>query len=203
MIYENICELSLCFSLLLLQDHIAYSYNTPAYIDSDSLSSSSQYQEYQDSPSPSSDRGGRKDRDSLPLAPLSGTTHQHICTPNMEVFSVVSKLLIHTHTHTYESLSPHIYIPFPLGRKEEGAFVPVPVRDAPDSIDAELHLVGPVLLRHVPVLLPKQGAPGAAVGPAQGQSQDHDLPEDGAGAEELQPHRRDQEGEAEAHLQVR
>ncbi|XP_070695984.1 transcription factor Spi-B isoform X1 [Pempheris klunzingeri] len=52
-------------------DHIAYSYKAPAYIDSDSQSSGSQYQEYQDSPSPSSDRGGRKDRDSLPLVPLS------------------------------------------------------------------------------------------------------------------------------------
>ncbi|GLD46144.1 transcription factor Spi-B isoform X1 [Lates japonicus] len=52
-------------------EHITYSYGGPAYIDSDSQSSSSQYQEYQDSPSPSSDRGGRMDRDSLPLAPLS------------------------------------------------------------------------------------------------------------------------------------
>ncbi|XP_040007950.1 transcription factor Spi-C [Xiphias gladius] len=52
-------------------DHIAYSYEPPAYTDSDSQSSSSQYQEYQDSPSPLSDRGGRNDRDSLPLAPLS------------------------------------------------------------------------------------------------------------------------------------
>ncbi|XP_071332437.1 transcription factor PU.1 [Trachinotus anak] len=52
-------------------DHIAHSYEAPAYIDSDSQSSSSQYQEYQDSPSPSSDRGGREDGDSLPLAPLS------------------------------------------------------------------------------------------------------------------------------------
>ncbi|KAL7398995.1 hypothetical protein ABVT39_018274 [Epinephelus coioides] len=60
-------------------DHIAsYSYETPAYIDSDSLSSSSQYQEYQDSPSPLSDRGGRKDRDSLPLAPLSGKRKERL-----------------------------------------------------------------------------------------------------------------------------
>lgn len=58
--------------MCLLQEHIAYSYDPPAYIDSDSQSSSSQYQEYQDSPSPSSDSGGRKDRESLPLAPLSG-----------------------------------------------------------------------------------------------------------------------------------
>lgn len=59
----------------LLQDHIAYSYEAPAYIDSDSQSSSSQYQEYHDSPSPFSDRGGRMNRESLPLAPLSGYTY--------------------------------------------------------------------------------------------------------------------------------
>ncbi|XP_070695986.1 transcription factor Spi-B isoform X2 [Pempheris klunzingeri] len=59
-------------------DHIAYSYKAPAYIDSDSQSSGSQYQEYQDSPSPSSDRGGRKDRDSLPLVPLSGKRKERL-----------------------------------------------------------------------------------------------------------------------------
>ncbi|XP_068588628.1 transcription factor Spi-B [Cebidichthys violaceus] len=59
-------------------DHIAYFYEAPAYIDSDSLSSSSQYQEYQDSPSPLSDRGGRNDRDSLPLAPLSGKRKERL-----------------------------------------------------------------------------------------------------------------------------
>ncbi|XP_076596856.1 uncharacterized protein LOC143326805 isoform X3 [Chaetodon auriga] len=57
-------------------DHIAYSYEAPAYTDSDSQSSSSQYQEYRDSPSPSSDRGGRKD--SLPLAPLSGKRKERL-----------------------------------------------------------------------------------------------------------------------------
>lgn len=93
--------------------------------------------------------------------------------------------------------------PLPLfSRKEEGASVPVPVRDAADAIDAKLHLVGPVLLWHLSVLLPKQGAPGAAVGPAKGESQDHDLPEDGTGAEELLPHRRDSKGEEEANLSV-
>ncbi|XP_038579525.1 transcription factor Spi-B isoform X2 [Micropterus salmoides] len=55
-------------------DHISY-YVGPAYIDSDSQSSSSQYQ---DSPSPSSDRGSRKDRDSLPLAPLSGKRKERL-----------------------------------------------------------------------------------------------------------------------------
>ncbi|XP_029291424.1 transcription factor Spi-B [Cottoperca gobio] len=59
-------------------DHIPYSYEAPAYIDSDSLSSGSQYQEYQDSPSPSSDRGSRNDRDSLPLAPLSGKRKERL-----------------------------------------------------------------------------------------------------------------------------
>ncbi|XP_035512139.1 transcription factor Spi-C [Morone saxatilis] len=54
-------------------DHIHCSYEVPAYIDSDSQSSSSQYQEYQDSPSPSSDRGG-----SLPLAPLSGKRKERL-----------------------------------------------------------------------------------------------------------------------------
>ncbi|CAB1424335.1 unnamed protein product [Pleuronectes platessa] len=52
-------------------EHITYSYEAPAYIDSDSQSSCSQYQEYQDSPSPSSDRESGKDRDSLTLAPFS------------------------------------------------------------------------------------------------------------------------------------
>ncbi|XP_023280994.1 transcription factor PU.1-like [Seriola lalandi dorsalis] len=59
-------------------DHVAFSYEAPAYIDSDSQSSSSQYQEYQDSPSPSSDRGGREDRDILPLAPLSGKRKERL-----------------------------------------------------------------------------------------------------------------------------
>uniref|UniRef100_UPI0037E890A3 transcription factor Spi-B n=1 Tax=Semicossyphus pulcher TaxID=241346 RepID=UPI0037E890A3 len=57
-------------------DHVSYSYEAPRYIDSDSQSSSSQYQEYQDSSSPSSDRGGRKD--SLPLAPLSGKRKERL-----------------------------------------------------------------------------------------------------------------------------
>ncbi|CAK6951533.1 transcription factor Spi-B isoform X1 [Scomber scombrus] len=61
-----------------LQDHIAYSYEAPVCIDSDSQSSSSQYQEYHDSPSPSSDRGGRNNRDSLPLAPLSGKRKERL-----------------------------------------------------------------------------------------------------------------------------
>ncbi|XP_026223859.1 transcription factor Spi-B isoform X2 [Anabas testudineus] len=59
-------------------DHIAYSYEAPTYIDSDSQSSSSQYQEYQDSPSPLSDRGGREDRHCLPLAPLSGKRKERL-----------------------------------------------------------------------------------------------------------------------------
>ncbi|XP_029012012.2 transcription factor Spi-B-like [Betta splendens] len=59
-------------------DHIAYSYEVPAYIDSDSQSSSSQYQEYEDSPSPLSDRGGREDRHPLPLAPLSGKRKERL-----------------------------------------------------------------------------------------------------------------------------
>ncbi|XP_053173937.1 transcription factor Spi-B [Scomber japonicus] len=59
-------------------DHIAYPYEAPACIDSDSQSSSSQYQEYHDSPSPSSDRGGRNNRDSLPLAPLSGKRKERL-----------------------------------------------------------------------------------------------------------------------------
>ncbi|XP_075878665.1 uncharacterized protein LOC142885819 isoform X2 [Nelusetta ayraudi] len=56
-------------------DHIAYTYEAPAYIDSDSQSSSSQFQ---DSPSPSSDRGNRKDRDPLPLVPLSGKRKERL-----------------------------------------------------------------------------------------------------------------------------
>lgn len=63
--------------------------------------------------------------------------------------------------------------------------------------------MGPVLRRHVPVLLPEQGAPGAVVGPAKGQPQDYDLPKDGAGAEELLPHRGDPEGEEEADIPLR
>ncbi|KAM3618326.1 uncharacterized protein V6R79_019110 [Siganus canaliculatus] len=59
-------------------DRIAYSYEASRYIDSDSQSSSSQYQEYQDSTSPSSDRGGMKDRDPLPLVPLSGKRKERL-----------------------------------------------------------------------------------------------------------------------------
>nr|XP_020472300.1 transcription factor Spi-B-like [Monopterus albus] len=59
-------------------DHIAYSYDAPAYIDSDSQSSSSHYQEYQESSSPLSDRGSREDRDPLPLAPLSGKRKERL-----------------------------------------------------------------------------------------------------------------------------
>ncbi|XP_037629530.1 transcription factor Spi-B [Sebastes umbrosus] len=56
----------------------AYTYMAPACIDSDSLSSSSQYQEYRDSPSPSSDRGDRTDRNPLPLVPLSGKRKERL-----------------------------------------------------------------------------------------------------------------------------
>ncbi|CAM9229786.1 unnamed protein product [Lampetra planeri] len=58
--------------------HIAYCYEAPAYVDSDSQSSSSQYQEYCDSPSPYSNREGRKNRDSLPVAPLSGKRKERL-----------------------------------------------------------------------------------------------------------------------------
>lgn len=84
-----------------------------------------------------------------------------------------------------------IYIPFLLCRKEEGAAVPVPFRDAPDASDAELHMVGAVVERHLSVFLPEQRAPGPAMGPSQGKPQDHDLPEDGPSAQELLPHWRD------------
>ncbi|XP_068183560.1 uncharacterized protein [Antennarius striatus] len=61
-------------------DCVTYSYEEPVYIDSDSQSSGSQYLEYQDSPSPLSDRGTGTDRDSRPLAPLSGPhTNAHTC----------------------------------------------------------------------------------------------------------------------------
>ncbi|KAK5863633.1 hypothetical protein PBY51_000651 [Eleginops maclovinus] len=59
-------------------DHIPYSLGVPAYFDSDSLSSGSQYHEYRDSPSPLSDRGAGNDRDSLPLAPLSGKRKERL-----------------------------------------------------------------------------------------------------------------------------
>ncbi|CAG6021492.1 unnamed protein product [Menidia menidia] len=52
-------------------ENIAHAFEAPAYTDSDSQSSSSQYHDYQDSPSPMSDRGDGKERHSLPLAPLS------------------------------------------------------------------------------------------------------------------------------------
>ncbi|XP_061590929.1 transcription factor Spi-B-like isoform X2 [Cololabis saira] len=59
-------------------EHIPYSYEAPAYIDSDSQSSSSQYQDYQDSPSPPPDRGDGKDRNSSPLAPLTGKRKERL-----------------------------------------------------------------------------------------------------------------------------
>ncbi|XP_047217062.1 transcription factor Spi-C [Girardinichthys multiradiatus] len=58
-------------------EHITYSYKAPVYIDSDSQSSSSQYQDYQDSPSPPSDRGERKGR-ILPPVPLSGKRKERL-----------------------------------------------------------------------------------------------------------------------------
>lgn len=66
------------------------------------------------------------------------------------------------------SLSPHIYILFLLCRKEEGAVVPVSIWNASDTVNAELHLVGPILSWNLSVLLPEQRAPGSTVGPAQG-----------------------------------
>lgn len=99
------------------------------------------------------------------------------------------------HDHAYVQVchcSLILYLnPLPPFRKEEGAVVPVPFRDAPDTVDAKLHLVGAVRRWHVSVFLPEQGAPGSAVGPSEGKSQDHDLPENGPGAQELLPHRRD------------
>lgn len=93
--------------MCLLQEHISYSYEAPAYIDSDSQSSSSQYQEYQDSPSPSSDRGGRNDRDSLPLAPLSGIHTRS--SPHVHQNSQQYKTFMHVHTPMYASLS-YLYL---------------------------------------------------------------------------------------------
>uniref|UniRef100_A0A146RQ85 Transcription factor Spi-C n=1 Tax=Fundulus heteroclitus TaxID=8078 RepID=A0A146RQ85_FUNHE len=58
-------------------EHTTYSYQAPIYVDSDSQSSSSQYQDYQDSPSPPSDSGERKDGH-LPLAPLSGKRKERL-----------------------------------------------------------------------------------------------------------------------------
>lgn len=87
--------------MCLLQDHIAYSYEAPTYIDSDSQSSSSQYQEYQDSPSPLSDRGGREDRHCLPLAPLSGTNTPNFCVFHIKPTVVLNSMQVHTDTNMY------------------------------------------------------------------------------------------------------
>lgn len=57
-------------------DHIPCPYGTPVYEDSDSQSSSSQYQEYKDFPSPTSDIEDRKS--SLSLAPLSGKRKERL-----------------------------------------------------------------------------------------------------------------------------
>lgn len=94
----------------------------------------------------------------------------------------------------------YIYPLFVPCRKEEGAIVPVPVWNAPDTINAKLHLVGSVVIRHVSVLITKQGTLGTVVGPTEGKPQDHDVPEDGKGLEELFTHWRDSESEEEAHL---
>lgn len=80
--------------MYLLQDHIGYSYEAPAYTDSDSQSSSSQYQEYHDSPSPSSDRGDRKDL-SMPLVPLSGT-HTNFNTPALNFYTILMIIRVFT-----------------------------------------------------------------------------------------------------------
>ncbi|KAM4609744.1 uncharacterized protein ACJ7VT_013091 [Polymixia lowei] len=55
-----------------------YSYEVHACSDSDSQSSSSQYQDYPYPPSPPSERRGRKNSDSLPLAPLSGKRKERL-----------------------------------------------------------------------------------------------------------------------------
>ncbi|KAM3842481.1 uncharacterized protein ACN63O_022412 [Diretmus argenteus] len=59
-------------------EHGTYSYEAAACSDSDSQSSSSQYQEYPYPPSPPSERGGRKNSDSLPLVPLSGKRKERL-----------------------------------------------------------------------------------------------------------------------------
>ncbi|XP_029912357.1 transcription factor Spi-B-like [Myripristis murdjan] len=59
-------------------DHSAYSYEAAACSDSDSQSSGSQYQEYPYPLSPASEKGDRKNSDSLPLAPLSGKRKERL-----------------------------------------------------------------------------------------------------------------------------
>ncbi|XP_034028397.1 uncharacterized protein LOC117512435 [Thalassophryne amazonica] len=58
-------------------DHVPYSYETPIYIDSDSQSCGSHYQEYHYSPSPSSDSGSRKNKN-MPLTPLLGKRKERL-----------------------------------------------------------------------------------------------------------------------------
>lgn len=62
--------------------------------------------------------------------------------------------------------------------------------------------MGPVLFWNFSVLLSKQGEPGPVVGSKKGQSQNHDLSEDGPGTEELLPHRGDPQSEKKAHLSL-
>lgn len=98
--------------MFVIKDHFPYSYETPAYEDSDSLSSSSQYQEYQDFPSPSSDMEDRKSSE-ISLAPFSGINLKIVSEHN----AVVQMLRRNNHAST-SCFS---------GREEEGAVVPVPV----------------------------------------------------------------------------
>ncbi|XP_077442460.1 uncharacterized protein LOC144064079 isoform X3 [Vanacampus margaritifer] len=59
-------------------DHVAYSDKAIVCIDSDSQSSCSQYHEYHDTPSPTSDSGGRANKDPSLLAPLSGKRKERL-----------------------------------------------------------------------------------------------------------------------------
>ncbi|XP_061663684.1 uncharacterized protein LOC133493815 isoform X2 [Syngnathoides biaculeatus] len=59
-------------------DYVACSTKANVCIDSDSQSSSSQYHDYHEAPSPSSDSGGRPKKDPLVLAPISGKRKERL-----------------------------------------------------------------------------------------------------------------------------
>ncbi|KAM5297052.1 transcription factor Spi-B isoform 3-T3 [Glossophaga mutica] len=85
---------------------------------------------------------------------------------------------------------------------QEAAPVPVPAGAVDSRRHARVRVVGGARCRGLPVLLQAQGAPGAPLGPAEGQPQAHDLPEAGPRPAQLRQDRRDPQGQAQAHLPV-
>lgn len=87
-------------------------------------------------------------------------------------------------------------------KQTESAPLSVPPGPSAGRRHAGLHLVGGPRARHLSVLLQTQGDSRRPLGPAEGQPQENDLPEDGQGPAQLRQDRRGQKGQEEAHVPV-